>query len=339
MLEAPTIVKEEVTDIFSPRINLKPYDYPELLEFKNAIRQSYWTHDEFEGEFMSDIQDYFTILSEKEQSIVRKTILAIAQIEVNVKEFWGDIFKQIPKPEVGAVGYTFAESEVRHFDAYSELLELLNLNDEFRKIKEIPAINDRINYLTEYVKGAKYPKNNKEYTMSVLLFSIFIEHVSLFSQFLIMMSFNRHKNVLKGISNAVEATSKEEQIHGEFGVRIIEIIRNEHPEWFDEEFEEKIQIACEKAFKAENKILDWIFEEGELDFLPRVEVEEFLKERFNNSLNNVGVTPIFDIDKKITDKTLWFDEEILSSAHVDFFHKRPTSYSKNNKTFSTEDLF
>jgi ribonucleoside-diphosphate reductase beta chain len=49
--------------------------------------------------------------------------------------------------------------------------------------------------------------------MSVLLFSLFIEHVSLFSQFLIMMSFNQYKNMLKGISNVVEATSKEEQIH------------------------------------------------------------------------------------------------------------------------------
>ena len=44
------------------------------------------------------------------------------------------------------------------------------------------------------------------YTKSVLLFSLFIEHVSLFSQFLIMMSFNKDKNLFKGISNVVEST-------------------------------------------------------------------------------------------------------------------------------------
>ena len=37
------------------------------------------------------------------------------------------------------------------------------------------------------------------YTKSVLLFSLFIEHVSLFSQFLIMMSFNKERNIFKGI--------------------------------------------------------------------------------------------------------------------------------------------
>jgi ribonucleoside-diphosphate reductase beta chain len=61
-------------------------------------------------------------------------------------------------------------------------------------------------------------KDNKMYTKSVLLFSLFIEHVSLFSQFLIMMSFNKEKNLFKGISNVVEATSKEEEIHGNFGI-------------------------------------------------------------------------------------------------------------------------
>ena len=79
------------------------------------------------------------------------------------------------------------------------------------------------------------------YTKSVLLFSLFIEHVSLFSQFLIMMSFNKDRNVLKGISNVVEATSKEEDIHGNFGAEIINIIKNENPEWFDEDFNKLVK--------------------------------------------------------------------------------------------------
>lgn len=332
-------IEENKSNFFLPRKNLKPYEYPELIEFKNAIRQSYWVHEEFETEFNSDINDFHTSLTETEKNVVKKAMLAISQVEVNVKEFWGDIFKHIPKPEVGAVGYTFAESEVRHFDAYSHLVELLGLNKEFEEISNNGAIADRINYLNKYTKGHKSKGTSQAYTMSVLLFSVFVEHVSLFSQFLIMMAFNRHKGFLKGISNAVEATSKEEQIHGEFGVRLIEIIKEENPVWFDENFDYAVKKACQKAFDAENKILDWIFEDGELDFLPRAQVEEFLKNRFNNSLKAVGVDTIFDIDPSLVQETIWFDEEVLSSAHVDFFHKRPTSYSKNNKSFSAEDLF
>ena len=55
-------------------------------------------------------------------------MLAISQIEIAVKTFWGDIYKRMPKPEIGNVGATFAESEVRHADAYSHLIQLLGLN-------------------------------------------------------------------------------------------------------------------------------------------------------------------------------------------------------------------
>ena len=95
--------------IFDPRLNLKPYEYPQLLKFKDAIRQSYWVHEEFETEFISDIQDYKSNLSQNERRVVQRAMLAISQIEISVKEFWGDIFKHCPKPEIGAVGYTFAE--------------------------------------------------------------------------------------------------------------------------------------------------------------------------------------------------------------------------------------
>jgi ribonucleoside-diphosphate reductase beta chain len=41
------------------------------------------------------------------------------------------------------------------------------------------------------------------------------------------MAFNKHKNMLKGISNVVEATSKEEQIHGDFGIDLIKILQKQ----------------------------------------------------------------------------------------------------------------
>src|SRR5690606_446334 len=121
-----------------------------------------------------------------------------------------------------------------------------------------------------------------------LLFSLFIEHVSLFSQFLIIMAFNKHRNMLKGISNVVEATSKEEQIHGDFGIDIIRIIKAENPTWFDDEYHIMVQEMCREAFESESKIVDWIFEDGELDFLPKAVINEFIKNRFNNSLESIG---------------------------------------------------
>ncbi|MCB0466848.1 MAG: ribonucleotide-diphosphate reductase subunit beta [Aequorivita sp.] len=323
-------------NIFEKRINLKPYEYPALYEYVPAIRHSYWIHTEFN--FTSDIQDFKTRLSEVEQSAIKNTMLAISQIEVAVKSFWGDIYHRMPKPEIGSVGATFAESEVRHHDAYSHLLEILGLNEEFQNLKKKPVIMMRVHYLETALKNAK-SDDNKEYAESILLFSLFIEHVSLFSQFLIIMAFNKYKNMLKGISNVVEATSKEEQIHGDFGIDVIKIIKEENPEWFDEGYNSMIQEICKEAYTAESRVVDWIFENGELDFLPKAVVNEFIKNRFNNSLESIGIGKIFEIDESLLAQTEWFDDEIIGTKHGDFFVKRSINYSKRTQSITSDDLF
>ncbi len=324
------------SDIFEKRVSLKPYEYPQLYEYVPAIRHSYWIHTEFN--FTSDIQDFKSRLDGTEKSAIKNTMLAISQIEVAVKSFWGDLYQRMPKPEIGAVGSTFAESEVRHADAYSHLLEILGLNNEFKALKKKPVIMKRVQYLETALKNSK-SDDNKEYAEAVLLFSLFIEHVSLFSQFLIIMAFNKHKNMLKGISNVVEATSKEEQIHGDFGIDLIKILRDEHPEWFTAEYHETIQEMCKQAFEAESELVDWIFEEGELEFLPKSVVIEFLKNRFNKSLESIGIDSVFEINETLLNETEWFDDEIIGTKHGDFFVKRSINYSKRTQSITSDDLF
>lgn len=323
-------------DIFAKRTNLKPYEYPDLYEYTNAIRHSYWVHTEFN--YTSDVQDFHVNVNEVERSAIKNAMLAIAQIEVSVKTFWGDIYKKMPKAEIGAVGATFAESEVRHTDAYAHLLEILGLNDEFKNIKNIPVIQDRMDYLDK-VSELSRTGENREYFRSVMLFSLFVEHVSLFSQFLIIMSFNKHKNIFKGISNAVEATSKEENLHGMFGIDVINIIKDEHPEWFDDACKESIIAACHEAYEAESKIVDWIFEKGELDFMPAANVKEFIKYRFNNSLAAIGLPRTFEVSEALLEETDWFDNEVIATKHVDFFNKRSINYNKRSSSVTSDDLF
>jgi ribonucleoside-diphosphate reductase beta chain len=328
--------KKRQKNIFERRVNLKPYEYPDMLEYVDAIRHSYWVHTEFN--FTGDIQDFKSQLSEVERSAIKRTMLAISQIEVAVKTFWGNIYQKLPKPEIGAVGATFSESEVRHSDAYSHLLEILGLNEEFEELKDNPVIMKRVRYLEIALKNAR-SEDNREYAESILLFALFIEHVSLFSQFLIIMSFNKHRNLLKGISNVVEATSKEEQIHGNFGTDLINIIKAENPDWFDDAHALSVRSLCKQAYDAEGEIIDWIFEAGELTFLSKAQVKEFIKNRFNESLKSIGIEPVFMVDEVLVDQTEWFNDEIMATKHVDFFVKRSINYNKRSQSITADDLF
>lgn len=133
--------------------------------------------------------------------------------------------------------------------------------------------------------------------------------------------------------------SKEEEVHGNFGSEIINIIKKENPEWFDNDFQSLIYSACKKAFKAECKILDWIFEKGELSFLSKESIIEFIKNRFNNSLIRIELEPVFDINIELLEPTLWFDVEITSTKEGDFFYKKSIDYNKKSKSITEDDLF
>lgn len=321
-------------NIFRKRTNLKPYEYPQLIEYLEAIRHSYWVHTEFN--YTSDIQDMKVRMTPQEAEIVKKAMLAISQIEVQVKTFWAKIGDKMPKPEVQAVGVTFGESEVRHADAYSNLIEIMGLNSDFEQIVEVPAIKKRIGYLEQSIQN---PVDDKDYFHRIILFSMFVENVSLFSQFLIMMAFNKHKNLLKGISNAVEATSKEEDIHARFGFELVNIIKQENPGWWNKDTVSEINRLCKEAYKAEAAIVDWIYGDHDLDFLPKETVKEFLKHRFNKSLQAIDIKPLYEVLPEAVKSTEWFEEEILSTKNVDFFMKRSTAYSKKTKSFTSDDLF
>ncbi|MEM9869255.1 MAG: ribonucleotide reductase, partial [Bacteroidota bacterium] len=96
---------------------------------------------------------------------------------------------------------------------------------------------------------------------------------------------------------------------------------------------------CEEAFSSESKIVDWIFEAGEVDFLPKAVVNEFLKNRFNNSLASIGIQKVFEVDRNLLAQTEWFDDEIIGTKHGDFFVKRSINYSKRTQSITSDDLF
>lgn len=234
----------------------------------------------------------------------------------------------------GIVGINF---QCRHFDAYSDLLEKLGMNDMFSNIREYPALMGRVDYIENFLSNKELSKSH--FILSLIMFSLFVEHISLFGQFLVIMSFNKHKNMFKGISNAIEATSKEEEIHGRFGIALYGILKEEHPELFTEEFYQELTSLAYSALKAEKAILHWIFEEGDLDFIDLATAENYIIHRYNNSLEILGIEAPYLVDERLLAKTRWFDEEVLSGKENDFFYKRSTDYSKKQKQITADDLF
>jgi len=322
--------------LFEEQISRKPDLYPWTKQFIDAIWQGFWTPDEFN--FRSDYSQFKTDLTEEEQEVIVRALSAIGQIEVAVKTFWANIGDRMPHPSIRDLGFAMANSEVIHNLAYEKLLDVLHLTHVFEKNLEEEVIKGRVNYLRKYLDKT-YSDDRKQYIYSIILFTLFVENVSLFSQFYIIMHFNRNKAVLKDCAQQVQYTRNEEMLHAQVGIKFINTLREEYPELFDDELVERIQEECIESLVAESKVIDWIMNGYSSEGLSSSILKSFIAKRMKDSIDQIG----FDSSKIYYDQhhinqTYWFDEELLGANMTDFFQKRPVEYAKG-KGITADDLF
>jgi len=322
--------------IFDEQISRKPDHYPWTQDFIASMHNGFWTDKEFN--FSSDVQDFKVSLTAQEREIIIRALATIGQLEISVKKFWAKLGDNLPHPSMNDMGYVMANTEVIHGDAYERLLEVLGITDAFDNILELDIIKGRVNYLRKHLH--KFHSDNKrQFVYSLILFTLFVENTALFSQFYTISWFGRYKNLLKDTNKQVEYTSREENLHAMIGMKLINVIRKEYPELFDEALEEKIRHEATDALKYEMQIVEWIVNGYGAEKLNSDILKEFVKNRLNESLQQIGYKKIFEVDNDMLAKTTWFDEQVLGNNATDFFHARPVEYSRKSKSFAEEDLF
>ena len=321
--------------IFEERFNYKPFEYPEIEELGSKLTDTFWTHKEltFEGDKID-----FHNLNDIEKEIVLRTLTLIATIEVKVKDFWGQLGNHFPKPEIKELGAIASESEVRHTKSYDKLLSVLDMEEYYNKALKNYFILGRFNYLDKYLKLSPHNSDNSKYLLKLILFSVLIENVSLFSQFATIMYFYKHNGIMKDIRNIVKWTSIDEQLHFNIGVLLTNILRKEFPEMFTSDLEEVVHKACLKAIKYESKLLEWVFEKGELQKMSRENLEDYMKFRVNESLDQLGFKKLFE-NQKSPKELDFFYEEVFADSQDDFFAVRPVDYTLKDIAITGEDLF
>lgn len=312
--------------IFDEQVSRKPNNYPWTEDFIQAMHNGFWTDKEFS--FTSDLQDFKVALSKEEKNIIIRTLSAIGQVEIDIKKFWARLGENLPHPSLYDLGITMANVEVIHNNAYERLLSELDVTDIFQQNLKEEVIKGRVNYLKKH-NHRYYKDSKKQYILALILFTLFVENVSLFSQFYIILWFERYRNVLKDTSQQVNYTKREEDIHAKIGIKIINQIRAEYPELFDQELESKVLEEAGEAFKAESKIIDWIIGEWSDQRISANILKEYIKSRINDSLYQVGFKQLFEIDINAKRDFEWMDEDTKGNNSTDFFFQRPTDYSKN----------
>lgn len=309
--------------LFTPQATRFPDLYPWANDFVKAMRDGFWTVDKFS--FDSDIIDYASNLSKEEKDLLIKTLACIAQIEVKVKRFWGRLGEVLDHPSINSLGITMAHVEDIHDKAYARLTEKLGAEDIFKQVLDVPAIANRVKYLDKYNRKV-YKDAKKQFVYSLILFTLFTENVSLFSQFYIILFLNREDGVMKDTAQQVKYTRNEELIHAQAGIMIIRELRKEYPELFDQELEDRLYEECRVAQKAEFDLIDYILSGYDRPGLNRNVLRNYINERLNSSLTDIGYKSQFAIESELSAQTEWMERGAYAPVKFDFFHGENTEY-------------
>ena len=322
--------------LFLEQISREPNLYPWTREFMEAMWKGHWTDSEFN--FSSDIHDFKVNLIEEEREITTKALAAISQVENGVKKFWAKLGENLPHPSIFDMGVVMGHIEVIHNLGYEKLLRVLGLKKTIEEVLKVDIIQNRVNYLHKH-NHRYYKDSKKQYIYALILFTLFVENVSLFGQFYIINWFGRFKNVLKDTNQMTQYTRNEETTHALIGIKLINDLRKEYPDLFDEELEQKVITEAKGYLKYEFEIIDWTLGDYKDDKISKEIVKELIAGRLNDSLKQIKFKKITDVDKTILKETKWFNEEILGNNMSDFFHARPVEYAKGGEGFSEDELF
>ena len=313
----------------------KPFEYPQAFDYMEKQQNAHWVPTEVP--MASDINDWKTLLSETEKTVVGNVLKGFTQAEIHVEDYWArKVMKWFPKPEICMMASTFAGIEAIHMWGYSYLNDSLGLDDYAAFLKD-EATMAKLNRL-QSVKAIKTSK--EEIAKSLAIFSGFTEGVHLFSSFAILLNFSRF-NKLKGVGQIVTWSIRDESLHSEAGCWLFREYCKENPEVKDT-IEEEIYEAARLTVKLEDDFIDSCFKESpEIDGITVSDLKQYIRYRANTKLQDLGYKSNWkNIDKEAIKRMNWFDELSAGVENQDFFAQRSTMYSKGvNSNWSEEYLF
>jgi len=313
--------------ITEPRIFYKPFEYQDAFDFYKNQHRAHWLADEVP--LASDLNDWKLKLNESEKNLIGNILKSFAQTEVHVNDYWSTkVSVWFPKPEIQAMARVFADFESIHAEAYARLNEELGL-DDFAAFMEDETSKNKIERLIE-VPG----DTMEEKAISLAIFSAFTEGVNLFSSFAILMSFQL-RNLMKGTSQIVEWSVRDESLHSKAGCWLFRILLQEQPELNTDELRNKIIEACQLSVQLEFDFIDKAFEMGEVEGLNVDQLKNFIKSRANEKITELGYNAIYnDIEPSLLKQMEWFGHLTSGKTQQDFFAGRVTNYSKSTGDWS-----
>ena len=301
------------------------FDYPEAVAYAEMQRSIFWPPDEIE--VAKDLQSIMVDATESEAHGITTGLKLFTKYELIAGgEYWGGrIAKRFPRPDIQMMANCFSFFELNiHAPFYNKINEVQNLNTDkfYNSYLEDETLVSRMKFLEDIMV-------DKDDLKSLAVFSM-VEGAILYSSFAFLKHFqsegkNKMTNVVRGINFSV----RDENIHSEAGAWLYRALKSESnlsPER-EENLSQVIIGAAETIYEHECRIIDMIFEKGEIKGITDVQMKNFVQSRLDICLTNLGIDKLYKPSYNPISK--WFYDGINAVQFHDFFTGTGSEYNRN----------
>jgi len=309
---------------------LVPFKHKWAWEKYLAACANHWMPQEIN--MTADIAQWKTgQLTEDEQKLVKRNLGFFSTADsLAANNIVLGTYRHITSPECRQYMLRQAFEEAIHTHAYQYIVESLGLDDGeiFNMYHEIPSIRDKDEFLIPFIDTLTNPEfktgtpeNDQKLLKSLIVFACIMEGLFFYVGFVQILALGR-QNKMPGAAEQYQYILRDESMHLNFGVDMINQLKAENPHLWTESFKKEIEVIFRKAVELEYAYAEDTMPRGVLGLNAGM-FKEYLRFIANRRCQQIGIDMLYP---GASNPFPWMAEMIDLKKEKNFFETRVTEY-------------
>jgi ribonucleoside-diphosphate reductase beta chain len=239
-------------------------------------------------------------------------------------------YRHITAPECRQYLLRQACEEAIHTHAYQYIVESLGLNEAeiFNAYHEVASIRDKDEFLIPFIDVLTDPEfktgtleNDQKLLRSLIVFSCIMEGLFFYVGFVQILALGR-QNKMTGAAEQYQYILRDESMHCNFGIDLVNTIKLENPQLWTPEFREELRALFSKAVDLEYRYAEDTMPRGVLGLNASM-FKSYLRYIANRRCQQIGLEPVFGNEEN---PFPWMAEMVDLKKERNFFETRVIEY-------------
>jgi ribonucleoside-diphosphate reductase beta chain len=279
-------------------LTLRPMRYPQFFEmYRDAIKNT-WTVDEID--FSDDLVDLDRKLMPAEKHLISRLVAFFATGDSIVSNnLVLNLYKHINAPEARMYLSRQLYEEALHVQFYLTLLDnyipdIAEREEAFAAIENIPSIRQKADFCFKWMgtmsdlDELQTEEDRRKFVLNLICFATCIEGLFFFAAFAYVY-FLRSKGLLNGLAAGTNWVFRDESCHMNFAFEVVNTVRSEQPELFDERMAADIAEMLDDAVDCEIQFAQDVLGEG-VQGMSLADTKEYLEFVADQRLVQLGLS-------------------------------------------------